>query len=159
VDGVLASQRHGSTIGEIAEDLGFHPATVSGWLKRGGQPPARAIAPAQRVVDERWAARVGELIRPPVGKLLGSSVFGIIRAESFGGSYPTAVRHLRRVRSPRFRAAPAVSVPIEPAPVEERQFDRSDCSSWSGQWGLGEAQRAARHIRCPRVGAAPGPSG
>jgi hypothetical protein len=42
------------------------------------------------------------------------------------------------MRGPRFRAAPAVSVPIETAPAEECQFDWSDCSAWTQRWGLGE---------------------
>ena len=71
-------------------------------------------------------------------KLLASSVFEIIRAEGFGGSYPSVVRFLRDLRGPRFRAAPTVSVPIDTAPGEEVQFDWSDCSGWTERWGLGE---------------------
>src|SRR5438552_7488604 len=41
--------------------------------------------------------------------------YEIIRAEGFDGSYATVVRHLREMRGPRFRATPAVSVPIETA--------------------------------------------
>src|SRR3954454_22177710 len=138
VNGVLALRRQGKTIGEIADELGYHPATISKWLKAGGPPPGRAVEPAVRVIDEAWAARIGELVRPPAEKLLATSVFEIITAEGFGGSYPSVVRFLRDRRGPRFRAAAAVSVPIETAPGEECQFDWSDCSMWTQRWGLGE---------------------
>jgi IS30 family transposase len=49
---LLALRRQGKTIAEIADELGYHPATVSGWLKNGGPPPARTIAPGERVIDE-----------------------------------------------------------------------------------------------------------
>ena len=116
---LMALRRQGRSITEIADELGYHPATVSLWLRNGGPPPARTIDPATRVIDEVWAERIGELIRPPAEKLLANSVFEIIAAEGFGGSYPTVVRFLRDLRGPRFRAAPAVSVPIETAPGEE----------------------------------------
>lgn len=138
VDGVLALKRQGRTITEIAEQLGYHPATISNWFRNGGPPPARTISPAQRVIDESWAERIHHLVAPPAEKLLASSVFEIIRAEGFDGSYQTVVRYLRDQRGPRFRTAPAVSMPIETAPGEEAQFDFSDCSNWTQRWGLGE---------------------
>lgn len=138
VDGVLALKRQGKTITEIAAELGYHPATISKWLRDGGPPPARSIAPAERVIDEAWAERIAQLVQPPAEKLLARSVFEIIAAEGFAGSYQTVVRHLRDRRGPRFRAAPAVSVPIETAPAQECQFDFSDCSAWTERWGLGE---------------------
>ena len=114
---LLALRRQGKTIAEIAVELGYHPATVSLWLKNGGPPPARSIAPALRVIDVRWEQRIGELIRPPAEKLLATSVFEIISAEEFAGSYPSVARYLRDLRGPRFRAGPAVSMPIETAPA------------------------------------------
>ena len=42
-----------------------------------------------------------------------------LRAEGFGGSYPTVVRPVRAARGLRFRAAAAVSVPIFTGPGEE----------------------------------------
>ena len=46
VNGVLALKRQGKTITEIAAELGYHPATISSWLRSGGPPPARTIEPA-----------------------------------------------------------------------------------------------------------------
>ena len=138
VNGVLALVRQGKTIKEIGEELGYHPATVSKWLKSGGPPPARAVAPVERVMDEHWAGRARELLRPPAEKLLATSVHEILKAEGFTGSYPTVARYLRDLRGPRFRPAPAVSVPIETAPGEEAQFDWSECKAWTERWGLGE---------------------
>jgi transposase-like protein len=72
VNEVLALRRQGKTISEIAEELEYHPATISKWLKAGGPPPARTIDPAVRVIDERWGARIGQLVSPPAEKLLAS---------------------------------------------------------------------------------------
>src|SRR3712207_8990764 len=57
--------------------------------------------------------------------LLATSVFEIIRAEGFAGSYPSVARHLRDVRGPRFRAATAVRVPIETGPGGERSEEHT----------------------------------
>jgi hypothetical protein len=59
---LLALRRQGKTIAEIVDELGYHPATVSGWPKSGGPPPARSVAPAERVIDGRWAERIRQLI-------------------------------------------------------------------------------------------------
>ncbi len=136
VNDVLALRRQGMTIAEIAATVGYHPATVSKWLRAGGPPAQREGAPAQRVVDERWQARIAELVAPP-SRLLATSVFEVIVAEGFDGSYPSVVRAVRDLRGPRFRPAAASSVPIETAPGEECQFDWSDCSSFTEGWGLG----------------------
>ena len=136
VNEVLALKHQGLTITEIARELGYHPATISKWLDAGG-PPAKRRAQSPPVVDDRWAARIAELLgRSP--RLLATSVFEILAAEGFEGSYPSVSRHLNAVRGPRFRAAAAASVPIETAPGEECQFDFSDVSAWTSQWGLGE---------------------
>ena len=50
---------------------------MSGWLKNGGPPPVRTIAPGERVIDEGWAERIRQLIQPPAEKLLARSVFEI----------------------------------------------------------------------------------
>jgi transposase len=137
VQRVLELKRQGFTVTEIAAEVGYHPATVSKWLKLGGPPPKRRVNPAERVVDGRWAGRIDELIAPP-SKLLSTSVFEIICVEGFTGSYPSVVRHVRARRGPRFRVAPQVSVPIETGPGEESQFDFSDCSARGRQFGLGD---------------------
>ena len=100
VNGVLALKRQGKTITEIAEELGYHPATISNWLRAGGPPPARGVAPAGRLIDERWAARIAQLVQPPAEKLLATSVFEIIRAEGFEGSYQTVVRDIADAARP-----------------------------------------------------------
>ncbi|MDQ1358405.1 MAG: hypothetical protein QOG44_2778 [Acidimicrobiaceae bacterium] len=137
---VVALRRQGWTIGQIADALGHHPATVSSWLKRGGPPPKRG-APAGHaaVVDERWAARIAVLLEAN-SELLATSVERILRAEGWVGSYETLVRHLRAVRGVRRRRSAQVSVPIETAAGAEFQFDWSDCCDWGQVWGLGELQ-------------------
>jgi transposase len=137
VNDVLALRRQGLTIAEIAAQIGYHPATVSKWLRAGGPPAQREVAPSQRVIDQRWQARIAELVAPP-SKLLATSVFVVLAAEGFDGSYPSVARAVRALRGPRFRPAAAASVPIETAPGEECQFDWSDCSSFTEAWGLGE---------------------
>jgi len=54
------------------------------------------------------------------------------------GSYPSVTRHLHAIRGPRFTSAPAASTRIVTAPGEECQFDWSDVSAWTSEWGLGE---------------------
>jgi hypothetical protein len=40
---VVALRKQGWTIGQIAESVGHHPATVSSWLKRGPPPRRGAL--------------------------------------------------------------------------------------------------------------------
>lgn len=134
---VLELRRQGWSITEIAGEMGYHPATVSKWLKAGGPPPARTVNPAERVVDERWARRIDALIAPP-SKLLSTSVFEIIKAEGYPGSYASVVRQVRARRGPRFRVAPQVSVPIETGPGEECQFDFSECFERGREFGIAD---------------------
>ncbi len=56
---VVALPRQGWTIGQIAEKIDRHPATVSSRLKKGGPPSSRS-APAGHVpvVDDRWKTRI-----------------------------------------------------------------------------------------------------
>lgn len=133
---VLAMRRQGMSYVEIGNKLGYHPDTISAWVKKGGPPPARTVDEKDRVVDPVWADRLAALL---VGnpQLLAKSLFEIVTAEGFGGSYPSVVRWVRDQRGPRFRAADAASVPIETPPGEETQFDFSDCSAWSQRVGLG----------------------
>lgn len=134
---VTAMRRQGLTITEIADELGYHPATISKWLRAGGPPAKRTSARDERVMDERWARRVDELLEANE-RLLATSVFTLLRAEGFTGSYPTLARHVRALRGPRFRRADNASVPIETAPGEECQFDWSDCRTFGELFGLGE---------------------
>lgn len=133
---VLGMKRQGMSFAEIGEETGYHPATISKWVREGGPPSARCVDDKHRVIDAVWADRLNELL---VGnsKLLATSLFEIVRAEGFGGSYPTVSRWVNEQRGPRFRRADTASVPIETAPGEEAQFDFSDCSAWSQRVGLG----------------------
>ena len=133
---VLAMKRVGMTYTEIAVETGYHPATIAKWCKEGGPPAARTVGDDDRVVDPKWADRLNSLL---IGNtsLLATSLFEIVRAEGFDGSYPTVARWVREQRGPRFRRADSASVPIETAPGEEAQFDFSDCSAWSQRVGLG----------------------
>ena len=84
---VLALKHQGFTVTEIARELGYHPATISKWLAAGG-PPERRRRQAPPLVDQRWDARIRELLaRSP--KLLATSMFEILTAEGFEGSYAT----------------------------------------------------------------------
>ena len=132
---VLAMKRRGMSFKEIGDELGYHPATIAKWVKAGGPPPARTVDEADRVIDAVWADRLTALL---VGnsKLLAKSLFEIITAEGFTGSYPSVVRWVRDQRGPRFRAADGASVPIETPPGDEAQFDWSDCSGWAREVGL-----------------------
>ena len=58
---VKALRAAGWTVAQIARHLGYHPATVSSWLKAGGPPAKRATPVEELVVDERWRARVARL--------------------------------------------------------------------------------------------------
>jgi lambda repressor-like predicted transcriptional regulator len=115
---VLAMRRQGWTITDIAAEVGRHPDTISSWLRAGGPPERRQVA--DTVIEEHWAGRVQELL----GKnhnLLATSVYRLLVAEGFAGSYPTLVRHLRSVRGPRRGRTTHATVPIQTAPGEEAQ--------------------------------------
>src|SRR5437588_801514 len=100
---VQALRRQGLTINEIARELDYHPATISRWLAGGG-PSRHRQAQAPPLIDEQWAARIAELLRRSP-RLLATSVFEILVAEGFEGSYSTVARHLNALRGPRFKAA------------------------------------------------------
>jgi DNA-binding transcriptional ArsR family regulator len=126
----------GWTIRQIAEHVGYHPATVSSWLKAGGPPPPRRTAADEVVVDEPRRTRIAGLLAQNA-RLQASSIMRVIGAEGFDGSYPTLTRHLRTVRGPT-RGGPGstvVTMPIETGPGEEFQFDWSDCNRWARRWG------------------------
>ena len=73
VQRVLALKDQGWSITEIASAVGYHPATVSKWLKHGGPPEKRIVNPIERVADDRWARRIDKLGPPgmDVGHPLG----------------------------------------------------------------------------------------
>lgn len=131
---VKALQAAGWTIRQIAEHLGYHPATVSAWLKAGGPPPKRQTPAQDLVVDERWASRVAALLDRNA-ELQATSIMRVIAAEGFEGSYQSLTRHLRGVRGPSRGRASVVTMPIETGPGEEFQFDWSDCNRWARRWG------------------------
>ena len=89
---VMAMKRQGMSIKEIAEETGYHPSTISSWLRNGGPPPKRP-SPNPPVIDEYWAAGIAELVRA-APRLLATSVFELIRAEGYTGSYVSVARHL-----------------------------------------------------------------
>ena len=70
---VTAMKRQGLSIKEIAEETGYHPSTISSWLKNGG-PPTKRSSPNPPVIDEVWSARIAELVRA-APRLLATSVF------------------------------------------------------------------------------------
>jgi transposase len=131
---LLELRRQGLTLSEIAERLGYHRTTIGKWLRSGGPPAKRATGPERIVLDECWKARIDELLSVQPA-LLATSIFELIRAEGFAGSYPTVVRHVRSRRGPRFRAAAQASLPIETAPGQEAQFDWTDCTDHAKAWG------------------------
>jgi transposase len=94
---VPGMRSQGWTIAEVTRETNYHRATVSKWLKEGGAPPARTTDPTVLVVDEWWSSRIAELIEPP-SRRLATSVFEIISAEGFSGSYPRVVCKVRELR-------------------------------------------------------------
>jgi transposase len=133
---VLAMRRQGLSISEIAAVSGYHPATISKWLKDGGPPPSR-MATTPPAVDARWSERIDELLRT-APLLLATSVFEIVRTEGYTGSYASIVRDLRTRRGARFKGRRAVSTRIETPPGEEAQFDFTDAAAWGNAWGIAE---------------------
>jgi pimeloyl-ACP methyl ester carboxylesterase len=97
-----------------------------------------------------WAARIAELVRS-APRLLATSVFELMKAEGYGGSYVSVARHLFELRGPRFAASPTASTRIVTAPGEECQFDWSDVSHWTKEWGLGEIQCFSAILSWSRV--------
>ncbi|MGH8936912.1 MAG: IS21 family transposase [Acidimicrobiia bacterium] len=126
-------RKAGWTISQIADELGYHPATVSKWL-REGPPPPRRLGVAEPVIEDRWAARITELLEHNED-LLATSILRVLRVEGFEGGYSTLTRHLRAVRGVRRRLGVGSTVPIETGPGEEFQFDFSDCGIWARRWG------------------------
>lgn len=127
-------RRQGWTIGEIAAETGFHPATISIYLKSEEPPTRRRVPDEALVMNARWKQRIEGLIGT-YPRLLGISVHNKLAAEGFAGGYSTVTRELRAIRGPRFRAADGASMPIHTDPGEEAQFDFCDLSDWARRWG------------------------
>lgn len=143
---VHALKNEGWTAVEIAEQTGFHPATIRKWLKEG--PPTKFEVPDERrVMNARWRTRVETLLNK-YPRLLAISVHHKLRAEGFEGSYATVVRAVRDLRGPRFRPAAAVSVPIHTDPGEEDQFDFCNLDDVAERWGWDHPLRCFGAISC-----------
>ncbi len=95
---IMAMKRQGMSIKEIAEETGYHPSTISGWLRNGG-PPVRRPRTSAPVIDEHWASEIAALLRT-APRLLATSIFELIRAEGYEGSYVSVARHLNTLRGP-----------------------------------------------------------
>ena len=130
-------KRQGWTLEQIAKEVGYHPATVREWIRRGGPPKKRQSDPSKRVISQRWANEIAELLKANPD-LLATSVERLLRARGFTGSYPTLARYLREVRGPRKGRQVEISVAIETAPGEEFQFDWSNCCNFARLWGWEE---------------------
>ncbi|HYN51501.1 MAG TPA: helix-turn-helix domain-containing protein, partial [Thermoleophilaceae bacterium] len=83
---VKALHAAGWTMAQIAEHVGYHPATVSGWLRQGGPPDRRSVPIDELVLDERWRDRIATLLARNAA-LQASSIMRVIGAEGFDGSY------------------------------------------------------------------------
>ena len=136
---VMAMKRQGLSIKEIAEETGYHPSTISGWLqqrradreaveRRPGGDRRALGGPDRRAGAGRTAPAGHQRVRADQGR-------GLCRllCRAWPGTSTT-------LRGPRFTAAPAASTRIVTAPGEECQFDWSDVSHWTREWGLGEIQ-------------------
>ncbi|HEU0042401.1 MAG TPA: IS21 family transposase [Jiangellaceae bacterium] len=137
----------GWSIRQIAEHVGYHPATVSAWLKGGGPPGKRSASPDEQIVDERWRVRIAGLLAQNAS-LQATSILRIIKAEGFDGSYPSLTRYLREVRGTLRGRAAAVAMPIDTAPGEEFQFDWSDCNPWGRRWGWDDELHCFGAVLC-----------
>jgi len=140
-------KNQGWSIVEIATELGYHPATISKWLRSDGPPQPRRAADDELVMNARWQARI-ETLLSSYPRLLAISVHHKLAAEGFTGSYPTVVRQVRAVRGPRFRAAAAVSVPLHTDPGEEGQFDFANLDDVAAGWGWTTPLRCFGAISC-----------
>jgi transposase len=124
----------GWSIRQIAEHVGYHPATISSWLRSGGPPAKRSTPVDELIVVERLQTRIAELLTQN-SSLQATSIMRIITVEGFDGSYPSLTRYLRTVRGPSRGRTPPLAMPIDTGPAEEFQFDWSDCNLWARRWG------------------------
>ena len=142
---VHALKIEGWTAVEIADETGFHPATISKWLKQG--PPVKVEMPDERrVMTAAWRARI-ETLLGAYPRLLAVSVHNKLGAEGFEGSYPTVVRAVRDVRGPRFR--PRRRCRCRSTPTRARRpSSTSVISTMAPAVGLGPPLRCFGMILC-----------
>ncbi len=140
-------REQGWTITEIAAETGFHPATISKYLKQGPPAVKRPVPDSSKVMNAHWSEKVQTLIAAHP-RLLGISVFRCLQAAGFSGGYSTVTTELREIRGPRFTAADRVSVPIHTDPGEEAQFDFCHLDDWARRWGWDHPLRCFGMIMC-----------
>ena len=99
---VVALRAQGLTIKDTARLLGYHPATISKWIRAGGPPDARVAPSSASVLSPRWTRRISQLLAAEP-RMFATQVHRVLAAEGFDGSYPSVVRHLRAVRGQRLR--------------------------------------------------------
>ena len=143
---VLELHRRGWTIEQIAVEVGRHPQTVSKWIKAGG-PPARRAPVTDPVIDERWRARIDELLAKN-RQLKATSIVRLLEPEGFDAGYSTLTKYLRGLRGPRRASSSRVTSRIETAPGEEAQLDFSPLGSVARRWGLPETLTCFGAILC-----------
>ena len=137
---IKSLREQGWAIGEIADETGFGPATVSKHL-RAGPPAAKRMVPDEsKVMNARWAERCRSLIAAHP-RLLGVSVWRCLTAEGFAGGYSTVTRELRRIRGGGGASVPGCGSGVGPDPYRS---------------GRGSP---VRFLRPRRVGSALGPAG
>lgn len=144
---IHALNKQGWTAVEIANETGFHPATIRKWLNADGPPSRVEVSDERRVMTAGWRARIETLLEKHP-RLLAISIYNKIAAEGFAGSYPTVVRAVREIRGPRFRPASVVSVPIHTDPGEEDQFDFANLDDVAARWGWDHPLRVFGAISC-----------
>jgi len=122
-----ALRHQGWTLAEIADELGYHPATISARLRNGGPPARRAVAASQRAIDERSTARIAELIIPP-SNCCPPACSTSSPPKASPAPTPRWCERCAACAIRAFARAAEVSVPVGRAPSEESQFDWSNCS-------------------------------
>ena len=97
---VKALHAGGWTIKQIAKHLGFHPATVSWWLKNGGPPPKRSVPADDLVIGPQWQARIAQLLAHNAD-LQGSSIYRVICAEGYDAGRASGAVPYLHIKSAR----------------------------------------------------------
>ena len=125
---VLKLHHQGFTITEIADELGYHPATIS-QLDPRRRSTTNARARPVRAVHRRTSGQASRCLLEANPRLLATSVFEIIETEGFRAVIRRSLVTCAAFEdhgSPVRRRPPCRS---RPHLGEECQFDWSDCSS------------------------------